>query len=268
MLIDTHVHFDGLIDKSPVGAILERASAQGVDRMIAVGGSARANTIALQIARENPGQVRAALGFDRSQAGIDPAVDDFEKMLSASEVAAVGETGLDYQPGQPARDRQISLFRLMLGLARQHSLPVIVHNRDADADVVEILTGHAELWPGPRERIGVCHCFTGSKDTALALVGLGFSLSFSGILTFEQRRADKPGRNRGRDLMEVAKMVPNERILVETDSPFLAPVPLRGRPNEPANVRYVARALAEIRGCEFEALAAETTRNAENIFFK
>lgn len=259
MLVDTHVHFDGLIEHEPAGVIIERAAGHGVDKMIAVGGSAHGNKTALAVANEHRTRVRAAIGFDRNQSELDPDLDNFEKMLDENDTAAVGEIGLDFHHERPAREAQVSLFRLMLAIARQHSLPVIVHNREADNDVIEILAEHVRLWPGSKDKIGVCHCFTGTKTSALRFLELGLHISFSGIITFY--------KSRSAELMEAARLIPDDRLLIETDAPFLAPDPLRGKSNEPANVRHVAKALAEIRGCSFESLAAVTTQNAERLFF-
>lgn len=264
MLVDTHVHFDGLIQREPAGAIIERSIAAGVTRMVAVGGSAGGNEIALRVANERRENVRAAIGFDRSQAGADIAVDDFEQLLEKSKPAAIGEIGLDFHREHPDRNAQIILFKIMLEIARKYCRPVIVHNRDADNETIGILAEHVRLWPGAADKIGVCHCFTGSEKTAVCFLELGFYISFSGILTFSGSRAGHESRA---NLIKAARLVPDNRLLIETDSPFLAPEPLRGKTNEPANVRYVARVLAEIRGCSFESVAAVTTENAERIFF-
>lgn len=264
MLVDTHVHFDDLVQREPAGAIIERAIACGVNRMVAVGGSARGNEIALQVANEHRENVRAAIGFDRHQAGINIVIDDFEQLLEKNKPAAIGEIGLDFHREHPDRDAQIILFRTMLAIARKYCRPVIVHNRDADNETIGILNEHARLWPGPKDNIGVCHCFTGSEKTAGCFLELGFYISFSGILTFLDSRAGHENRAR---LIKAVRLVPDSRLLIETDSPFLAPKPLRGKTNEPANVRYVAQALAEIRGCPIESIAAITTKNAERLFF-
>ncbi|MDD5483601.1 MAG: TatD family hydrolase [Kiritimatiellae bacterium] len=259
MLVDTHVHFDGLLETDAPVAFIERALARGVKKMIAVGGSARGNEIALQTAAERPENVRAAVGFDRSQALGAPDLAGFARMLENRMAAAVGETGLDFHAPVPPREAQKELFRLMLQKARERVLPVIIHNREADREILEILEEHVRLWKGPADKIGVCHCFTGTETSARRFLSLGFYISFSGILTFRARHSAA--------LAEAARVVPDNRLLIETDAPFLAPEPLRGRVNEPANVRYVARALADIRGKTLESVAAVTTKNAENLFW-
>ena len=264
MLIDTHVHFD-LMNREPPETVIARAAAAGVEKMVAVGGTAEANKIALQVAKNHPRNIRAAIGLDRHQAELNPALAEFERTLAENNAAAIGETGLDFHHERPGREAQINLFRHMLKIARARQKPVIVHNRGADSDLIAILAEHARSWQGPAGKIGVCHCFTGSKEFAERVLELGFSISFSGIITFQKSRSSNNDAHAG--LIEAARAVPEDRLLVETDSPFLAPVPLRGRPNEPANVRYTAQALALIRNCPLESIASVTTQNAERLFF-
>lgn len=256
MLIDTHVHFDGLIEESDADTVIQYALARGVGRIIAVGGSEKANDIAAEIAGTNPEHVRCALGYDRYQISEEPDEDTLESLLKGEMVTAVGETGLDYHYGNNTREEQISLFRHMLDLAARHLLPVIVHSREAEKDTLELLKNHSSLWRGKPDGIGVLHCFTGTAEFACRLLELGFSISFSGIVTF---------KNSG-DLRGIAAEIPEDRLLIETDSPYLAPEPLRGHRNEPANVYLVAEALAAIRNSTFEKIARITTQNAERIF--
>ena len=202
-------------------------------------------------------------------------MDELEAMLAAPEVVAVGEIGLDFHHGRhvgPAPSRgakwplalrrgetalaQSELFRRMLLLARDHRLPVCVHTRAAEAETLAALREHAAAWCGAPNRIGVMHCFTGGEVFARDLLALGFYISFSGIITF---------KNAG-GLLAVAALVPDDCLLIETDAPYLAPEPFRGQPNEPANVRRVAEALAEIRHTSWETIAEITARNAERLF--
>jgi len=296
MLTDTHVHFDGMIATGDtIGAIVARAAQAGVSRMIAVGGSPAANRTALEIARAYPGRVRAAIGYNRDQtddgrrtplrdqatperfaqaraATAGQAPDELETMLAAPEVAAIGEIGLDFHHDRhvgasgtkwPLALRrgttvaaQITLFNRMLALARDHRLPVIVHTREAEAETLSALREHTAVWSGAPNRIGVMHCFTGGEVFARDLLALGFMISFSGILTF---------KNAG-GLRAVATLVPEDRLLIETDAPYLAPEPFRGQPNEPAHVRRVAEVLAEIRHTSWETIAEITACNAERLF--
>jgi len=253
-LFDTHVHFPA----APVEtqALVERALAAGVDRMLAVGGSPEANRSAVEIARMNPAHVRAAVGINRDQAETDWPADELTALAKAPEVAAIGEIGLDFHHEKQTRNAQLGLFERMLAVARDQRLPVIVHSREAEAETMALLEQHVRDWAGPQGRIGVQHCFTGSRAYAERLLTLGFFISFSGIITFKNAA----------DLREIAARIPEDRLLIETDSPWLAPEPFRGRPNEPANVRRVAETLAEVRHCPVEAIAAATFCNAEKLF--
>lgn len=280
MLTDTHIHFDGLMQADDIlDAIVARAAQAGVSHMIAVGGSPAANRTALEIARAYPTRIRAAVGFNRDQTDalgpretrgkrlIYPALrgttdgrqridNELEAMLMVPEVGAVGEIGLDFHHGRETALAQIELFQRMLLLARDHQLPVIVHTREAKAETLSALREHAVAWHGPADRIGVMHCFTGGEVFARDLLALGFYISFSGIITFKNAES----------LLAVAALVPDDRLLIETDAPYLAPEPFRGQPNEPANVGRVAEALAKIRHTSWKAIAELTAKNAKRLF--
>jgi TatD DNase family protein len=199
-----------------------------------------------------------ALARDRRRTsnGRKQMIDKLESLLRAPEVAAVGEIGLDFHCGQDSAAAQIKLFRRMLALARDCRLPVCVHTREAEDETLAALREHAAAWKGDAGRIGVMHCFTGGAEFARALLALGFFISFSGIITFKNAGA----------LRGVAALAPDERLLIETDSPCLAPEPFRGRPNEPAHVRRVAEVLAEIRHSSSGAVAELSCRNAARLF--
>ncbi len=256
MFIDTHVHFDSFRAPGEIRAVVDRAAAAGVVKMVAVGGSAEGNAVALSTATEFPGRVFAAIGFDRDQAGKGFAAADFDRDLGRPGVVAVGEIGLDYHYHADTAAEQKKLFGAMLDLAAKHRLPVIVHSREADDDTVSQLQEHVRQWTGEAGRIGVLHCFTGSGEFARKILDLGMMISFSGIVTF--RNAD--------ELREVARSVPGDRLLIETDTPYLAPVPHRGKPNEPSYVVHVAECLAKIRNDTVERIAHSTARNAEILF--
>ncbi len=258
MLFDTHVHVDGLADaEGGLAGVLARASAAGVEGLLAVGGSPAGNRAALEAARAFPGRVLAAAGYNRDLAA-EPGLSDegLRALLAAPEIAALGEIGLDFHRGRETAAAQTALFERMLVLARASRKPVCVHMRGAEADILAALKAHAAGWPGPAERLGVMHCFTGDWPTARAALDLGFRISFSGILTF---------RNAGA-LREVAARVPEDCLLIETDAPYLAPEPFRGGPNEPARVRRVAEVLADIRRLPLAVVAEDTTRNAVRLF--
>ncbi|MEI6972217.1 MAG: TatD family hydrolase [bacterium] len=258
---DTHVHFDML--KAPDGpdSAVMRALAAGVTRMIATGGSMPANEFALSMAARFPGTVTAAVGYDRDCADGASPMPDLDPILRCGSVGgirpiAVGEAGLDFHYHPETATRQLALFANQLHLAQTHHLPIVVHSRQADEATLEALTDYARGLPSGGVRAGVIHCFTGNVGFARNLLDLGFHISFSGIVTF--RNADA--------LREAARFVPADRLLIETDSPFLAPVPHRGNPNEPMFLPAVAKLLAEVRGSSVEDIAAQTSRNATALF--
>ncbi len=257
MLYDTHTHMDGLAGAEGGWAgVLARAEAAGVSRLLAMGGSEASNRTALEAARAWPGRVRAAAGFNRDQAGAEVPWATLDALLREPEVEAIGEIGLDFQRGRQDAAAQCALFERMLDRARAARRPVCVHMRGAEPETRAALRAHAAAWRGPADRIGVLHCFTGSEDFARTVLDLGFMISFSGILTFKNAGA----------VRAVAAFVPEDRLLIETDSPYLAPEPHRGRPNEPARLRLVAEALARLRGLSWVAAAELTARNADLLF--
>lgn len=255
MFFDTHVHFD-VFGAAELDAVIGRAVTAGVERMLAVGSNAEANQRACEIASRRPGQVWAAVGYDRDQATSSPSLTNLETMLARPRVVAVGEIGLDYHYRSDTAAAQRELFAAQLDLARRHRLPVVVHSREADRDTLDLLTQHARQWPGDPPPLGVLHCFTGTATFARKLLDLGLLIGFSGILTF---------RNAG-ELRETARRVPDDRLLIETDTPYLAPALHRGEPNEPAWVVCVAEALAKIRNDSLAHIAHTTTANAEALF--
>ena len=242
-LFDTHAHFTGTAEE--IRGILERAAAAGVADIMAVGGSAELNAGVAAAADSPPGgqlRIWKAIGWDRDQVGAELPELDY------AGVNAVGEIGLDYHYSPETRRKQVELMARQLDRARELSLPVIIHTRDADDDTLGLLREIPSF--------GVIHCFTGTPDFCRKLLDHGFYISISGIVTF--RAAD--------NVRESALVVPDDRLLVETDSPFLAPVPMRGNANEPAYVAHTARFLAKLRGVNDEDLAARTSENARRAF--
>jgi TatD DNase family protein len=251
-LIDTHSHvMDDAFD-SDREAVLDRARSGGVARMLLVGFSPKTNRAALDLARQ--------LSWARASVGIHPNVaasvsnEDFDAVAelagSSEDVVAIGETGLDYFRKRTPHAQQRLALEWHVRLARDLDLPLIVHNRDADADVADILTSGA----GSR---GVLHCFTSTDPAYLArMLDAGYFVSFAGPLTF--RSAEK--------LRAIAARVPLERLLVETDCPYLAPTPHRGQRNEPAYVAETATCLASIVGLSLEALAERLWANSLDLF--
>jgi TatD DNase family protein len=246
-LFDTHAHFGGT--ESETAALLERAKAAGVGRVMAVGGDETLNAGALAAVRIADGdpvrfpKVRAAIGWACDCAGKPAPELDYP-----GNVSAVGEIGLDYHYTPETREAQMALMARQLETARRLDLPAIVHTREADDDTLALLRETPVR--------GIAHSFTGSPDFCRALLDLGFYISISGIVTF--KAAD--------NVRETALIVPDDRLLVETDTPYLAPVPKRGRPNEPAFVVHTLEFLAKLRGVAPESLAARTTANAELFF--
>jgi len=176
-------------------------------------------------------------------------LDQIKKFMKSSEMVAIGEMGLDYYRNISHPDIQRSVFREQMQLAQELKKPVVLHNRDADLDVIKVLSDFPDV-------IGVAHCFSSTISTAKTLLDMGYYISFSGNLTFKNS-----------NLPEVAKYLPLDRILVETDSPYLSPVPYRGKGNEPGRTRYVAEKLAEILQVPLELVARKTTENANRLFY-
>jgi TatD DNase family protein len=245
-VIDTHAHLDGC-EEAPA-ELLTRAREAGVDRIVAVGSGIESCRATLAIA-EREGGVFAALGIHPHEAGGPETgrLDELAELLRRERAVAVGETGLDFYRDWAPREAQRSLFAAQLELAAEFGKPVVVHNRDADSETAALLAGFTGTV--------VLHCFSspGLLETALER---GYYVSFAGNVTFA--KAD--------ELREAAARVPADRVLAETDSPYLAPVPRRGRPNEPANVAYTVAALAEVRGEDAADLAARIDANATAAF--
>ena len=245
-MIDTHAHLDACADRP--SALIRRARSAGVDRIITVGTGIESCRAALELAQLHE-EVFAALGLDPHQAGDPEAgrVDELRELLEHDEAVAVGETGLDYFRDGAPRDRQRRLFEAQLEVATELGKPVVIHTRDADSDTADVLAGF--------EGTVVMHCFS-SPGLLKTVVDRGYYVSFAGNVTY-------PKAN---DLRAAAAQVPSERILAETDSPYLAPQPRRGRPNEPANVALTIAELAKARGDDADELAARIDANAAAAF--
>ncbi len=252
-LFDSHCHLDPMRFGEELPAVLERAREAGVARLQVIGTRASDSEAAAQLADREAG-ITAAAGIHPNDAA---EADDAEwqqvvRLAESGRITAIGETGLDwYRDSCPAK-RQREMFQRHLDLAAGLGLPVVIHSRESTADVLAML--EAALAKGPLRP--VLHSFTGTADEARRAVDLGCYLGFAGMVTFRS----------GADLREVAAAVPAERILIETDSPFLSPEPLRGRRNEPAHVVHTATCLALARGESLEEFAAATTVNARGLF--
>ena len=254
MLIDSHCHLDRL-DLSAHGGSLDAALAaargRGVGHFLCIGISAD-NAAAVKALSERYADVDCTVGVHPLdlQPGVAPALDWLLAELNHPHVVAIGETGLDYHYEPEAAELQRQAFRLHLQAAQLIGKPVIVHTREARADTLALLREAA------LPQAGVLHCFTEDWPMAKAALDLGFYISLSGIVTF--RNADA--------LREVARQVPADRLLIETDAPYLAPIPHRGKPNLPEYVRDVAEFLAPLRGVDVDTLAEQTTQNFQRLF--
>ena len=249
-LYDTHCHFERA-DPTEIALILERAKAVGVEKLMAVGGSSSLNesaALAVEVAAESvvAPQVVCAVGLDREQVGKTCAPQT-PSLKPQTSLRAWGEIGLDYHYSPETREQQLALFAEQLEEARRRDLPVVIHTREADDDTVALLREIPSR--------GIIHCYTGTVEFAKRFLDLGFYISISGIVTF------KPAEN----VREVARILPDDRFLIETDSPFLAPVPMRGNPNEPAFIRHTCEFLANLRGVSADAFADLTFANAESV---
>ena len=255
MWIDSHAHLDLFWEERVWPDVWQRAQEVGVTDVVAIGGSPAANEIALQAARTDSG-IHAVLGYDRDESTGNPDGKALGKLLRDPVVVGVGETGLDYHYSRDTASRQCALLEQMLDVACETGLPVVIHTRDAEADTLSLLRSYVSRWSGPSGCPGVIHCYTGGTDFARSLIDAGLMVSFSGIITF--KKAD--------ELREAARIVPADRLLIETDAPYLTPVPHRGKRNEPAYVSYVGESLAHTLGRPVEELAEITTRNARRLF--
>src|SRR5690606_28678479 len=251
MLVDSHCHLQMLDQATPIQTYLDKAREAGVEHVLTVAVSLEDSKRTIALAECHP-QVSASVGAHPSDRGPEPTVDEIVHLAASSpRVVAIGETGLDYHYNKGDLEWQRDRFREHIRAAREVGKPLIVHTRDAREDTVRLLREERAAEVG-----GIIHCFTEDYEMAARCLDMGFYISFSGIVTFRNAEA----------LREVARRVPLERMLVETDSPFLAPVPYRGKPNQPAYVRHVAERLAELHAISLEELARITSENFYTLF--
>jgi TatD DNase family protein len=253
-LIDTHCHLDYDVFKEQMPEVLERCRLAGVDKMITI--STRLSKAAEILAvAEKHDNIYCSIGIHPHHVHEEGEEFDRAKMLSYLDhpkVVAIGEAGLDYFYDKAPREIQKQVFRQQLELCLEKDLPIVIHTREAEEDTWEILS---EMSNGGKLR-GVLHCFTSADWLAEKALEIGFYISMSGIVTF--KKSDQ--------LQALAKRLPQDRLLVETDAPYLAPVPMRGSSNEPSYVKYVAMFLAELRGEAYVDFAKATTDNATRLF--
>jgi TatD DNase family protein len=255
MFVDSHCHlnYKGLVEAQQ--AVLARARDAGVETMLNISTRASEWDDVIGVA-ERERDVWASVGIHPHEADEHPDVQTATLVDRAAHprVVGIGESGLDYYYDHSDRERQRTSFRAHLAASRETGLPIIVHTRDAEGDTAEILADEMGKGAYP----GVIHCFTASAEFARKALDLGLYISISGIVTFKNAK----------DLQETARTLPGDRLLIETDSPFLAPVPHRGKPCEPAFVADTARFLATLRGESVEALAERTSANFRRLFSK
>lgn len=252
MLFDTHVHLNIEQFDEDRDEVIQRAKAAGVEKMVVVGFDHETIHKAIALA-EQYDFIYAAVGWHPVDA-IDFTDEDLlwlEELAHHEKVVALGEMGLDYHWDKSPKDVQKDVFRKQIALAKKVKLPIIIHNREATDDVIQLLQEeHAE------EVGGIMHCFAGEVEHVKPCLDMNFYISLGGPVTFKNAKAPK----------EVAKVVPADRLLVETDCPFLAPHPHRGKRNEPAYVRLVAEQIANLRDTSIEAIEQQTTANALRLF--
>ncbi|HXN07710.1 MAG TPA: TatD family hydrolase [Nitrospiria bacterium] len=253
MLIDTHCHIEMLGNEIERTEAIKRAREAGVAAMVSIGTDLSSSETASKLAMDHP-DIFATVGVhphDAKTAGPE-VYDRFRELIRTNpRIRGIGETGLDYYYDHSPREIQRKVFAEHISLAKETELPLVIHSRNAPEETLEILLKE-EAWSA----MGIFHCFSETEEVALKAMDLGFYISFSGIITFKKAEA----------LQAVVSKVPLERILVETDAPFLSPVPFRGKKNEPAFVRLVAEKIAEIKNIPLEEVMAQTSRNARIIF--
>ena len=257
MIFESHAHYEDRKFDSDRVELLSMMKKKNIGTIINVGTTLELSRAGMDLAREYD-FIYAAVGVHPSDiACLEEASDGLDQLKSMAEgekkVVAIGEIGLDFywEKDEAVRERQRFWYNEQLKLARELDLPVIIHSRDANEETYNIMKEAATL--GTR---GVIHCYSGSPEMAEQYVKLGYYIGIGGVVTFKN----------GKKLKETAKRIPLENILVETDAPYLAPVPMRGKQNEPAYVRYVAEKVAELKGLSLEAVASQTTANACELY--
>lgn len=255
MLVDSHCHLDFPDFEAELDEIVARAQAAGIGRIVTICTRVKQFDRVKAVA-ERFDSVFCSVGTHPHNADeeLDIHTEDLVRRCDHPKVVAIGEAGLDYHYDNSPRDAQAEGLRRHIAAARETGLPLVIHSRDADEDMAAILSEETEKGAFP----AVLHCFSSGRGLAETGIGLGHYVSFSGILTF----------NRAEELREIARDMPADRILVETDAPYLAPVPYRGKRNEPAYVANTARVLAEIRNVSEEAIAEQTSENFFRLFSK
>lgn len=250
MLVDTHVHLNSKKYKENLEEVIERAIETGVELMIVVGFDHETNLKAIELAEKYP-FIYATVGFHPTDAK-HVNESDYELLINQlkhEKVVGIGECGLDFYWDKEHVDKQIEVFRKHIELSLELDLPIIIHMRDASEATYNVLSDYKDLK-------GIMHCYSGSPEMAIQFLKLGLHISLGGPVTFKNGRVPK----------EVAKMVPIEKLLIETDAPYLSPHPFRGKTNEPSRVKLVAEEIARLREETYEEIANRTTINAYKLF--
>ena len=253
MFFDTHAHLDDARYDEDREAVIASMKEEGISPCMTVGANMRMNRMAVQLAQSHPGYLYAAVGIHPSDSEecTDEAMEEMKRLAALPCVKAWGEIGLDYHWDDVPRDIQKEVFLRQLETAREMNLPVILHIREAHGDALELLRARKGRLPR-----GVVHCYSGSWESAQEYMALGFHISFTGSVTF--KNAVK--------LAEVSDKIPLDRLMIETDSPYMTPTPLRGQRNDPCKVKLVAQFLADRRGMPVEELARITRENGMRFF--
>ena len=255
-LIDTHAHLDFPELYNRLDEVLKNALENGVKRIVTISTNLNKIDKIIEISK-NYKEVYHTVGVHPNEALKDKNNSNYEMILNLSKnekCVGIGECGLDYHYGNDSKAEQKASFITQINVSRATNLPLIIHARDADKDMINILEN--EYKNGPFKAI--LHCFSSGKDLALCGLNLGFYISFSGIVTFKSAKL----------IQEIAKLIPDDKILVETDAPYLSPTPLRGSVNEPKNCSITAKYLADIRKCEFSTFIDQLYMNSFKIFDK
>jgi TatD DNase family protein len=252
MLIDTHAHLEMPEFMKDLEAVIQRAKESGVEYIFTVGTEKKDWKRAVEIADSHP-SIYAILGVHPHNA---KEIDDqtypmLRELCRNGKVKAYGEIGLDFFRNLSPRDLQLKRFREQIGLAKELGLPIVIHDREAHQETVEILKSERA-----KECGGIIHCFSGDYEMAKACMDMGFHISIPGSITFKNAEGFR----------EIVRRIPLESLLVETDAPFLTPVPFRGKRNEPSYVRYTAQKVAEVKKISFEKVAEVTTENALRVY--
>ena len=258
MLFDTHTHLDDRQFTDDFDAVVQRALDQGVSKMMIIACEEASSKLSLELSKKDS-HLYCSIGVHPQDASTwrEPLLDDFRQMIKANpdKIRAIGEIGLDYHYEFSPRDVQREVFKKQIELAAECGLPVIVHDREAHGDCLEIIQSFAKAGRLPAMP-GVFHCYSGSYEMAKLLLGIGFYISFAGPITFKNAHR----------AVELLPQIPLDRLLIETDCPYLAPEPMRGHRNEPSYVRFVAAKVAEIHHLPVSEIEEITTANACRLF--